>query len=467
MTMSPRVKKILKGLGVLTLIGLVALGFILHKVALVGTSYASRIACSAIFVSGRDPATVQAEDLLPVSYPGLSISVDKAKKRVTASLFTASTTSVYREGLGAVQVLTKEADALQAQTVTLKRVEPGEGPFPGGRKAIPHPKISPDQLKIVKDAVAKAFADPDPEHLKRTRAVVVVYDNHLIYEQYAEGVDAQTPLLGWSMTKSVMNTLVGILVRQEQMKLKEPLLAPEWKGDQEREAISYDHCLRMSSGLEFAEQYGNPFADVVTMLFRSPNCGAVAANKPLVAKPDEKWSYSSGTSNILARGIQGKIPGELEDDWTFVRRELYNKLKMSSAILETDESGHFIGSSFMYASARDWARYGLLYLNDGVAYGERILPEGWVDYTRAPTPKSRGLYGSHFWLNADRDGKEGKRRYPKLPADLYMCRGFQGQSVNIIPSRKAVIVRLGLTMKRKDWDLEQFLVDVLEGLPND
>lgn len=465
--MTPRAKKILKGLAVVALIAAVGVGFVLHRVALVGTSYASRIACSAIFLSGRDPAIVEAEDLLPVKYPGLSITVDKEKKRVTASLFTASTTSVYREGLGAVQVFHQKADSLQSQSVTEARVSPSKLPFPAGDTAVPHPKLTEAQLKTVKAAVEKAFADPDPERLKRTRAVVVVYDNHLIYQQYAPGIDPQTPLLGWSMTKSIMNTLTGILVHKKIMAVTDPLLAPEWKGDPAREKISFDQCLRMSSGLEFGEKYGDPFADVVTMLFRRSNCGAYAADKPLAFKPEEKWAYSSGTSNVLARAIQEKIPGDTPEDWNFVRREVFNKLKMTTAVLETDESGHYIGSSFMYASARDWARFGLLYLNDGIAYGERLLPEGWADYTRKATPKSNGTYGAHFWLNAERTNPEEKRRFPKLPADLYMCRGFQGQSVNIIPSRKAVIVRLGLTMKRKDWDLEQFLVDVLEGLPND
>lgn len=464
--MTPRAKKILKGLAIMALIGAVGVGVLLHKVALVGTSYASRIACSAIFLSGRDPATVQAEDLLPVNYPGLSINVDKEKKRVTASLFTASTTSVYREGLGAVQVFSKNVDTLQSQTLSVARVAASEAPFPAGNTAVPHPSLTKDQLKIVKAAVERAFDDPDPEHLKRTRAVVVVYDNHLIYEQYAKGIDHQTPLLGWSMTKSVMNTLIGLLVQKKIMAVTDPLLAPEWKDDPARAKITFDQCLRMSSGLEFGEKYGDPFADVVTMLFRSSNCGQYAADKPLAFKPDEKWAYSSGTSNVLARAIQEKIPGDTKEDWNFVRRELFNKLKMNSAVMETDESGHYIGSSFMYASAKDWARYGLLYLNDGVAYGDRLLPEGWADYSRKPTPKSNGKYGAHFWLNANMEGSETKRRYPKLPADLYMCRGFQGQSVNIIPSRKAVIVRLGHTMKRGDWVLEQFLEEVLEGLPN-
>ncbi|MDF1660993.1 MAG: serine hydrolase [Planctomycetota bacterium] len=465
--MTPRAKKILKGFAVVAVIGALGTGYLLHRVALVGTSYASRVACSAIFLSGRDPATVEAEDLLPVNYPGLSIEVDKEKKRVTASLFTASTTSVYREGLGAVQVYGQSADTLQAQTVSVARVGPSKAPFPAGDTAVAHPQLTAEQLKTVKAAVEKAFADPDPERLKRTRAVVVVYDNHIVYQQYAKGIDPQTPLIGWSMTKSVMNTLIGLLVKKQVMAVTDPLLAPEWKGDAEREKISFDQCLRMSSGLEFGEKYGDPFADVVTMLFRRPNCGAYAADKALAFKPEEKWAYSSGTSNILARAIQEKIPGDATEDWNFVRRELFNKLKMTTAVLETDESGHYIGSSFMYASAKDWARFGLLYLNDGVAYGERLLPEGWADYSRKPTPKSNGTYGAHFWLNAERDDPKAKRRFPKLPTDLYMARGFQGQSVNIIPSRKAVIVRLGHTMKRKDWDLEEFLVDVLEGLPND
>lgn len=202
------------------------------------------------------------------------------------------------------------------------------------------------------------------------------------------------------------------------------------------------------------------------MLFASPDAASFAASKPLACAPDECWSYSSGTSNLVARIVRRAVEEAGEDVPGFPRRELFDPLGVTSAVIETDASGTWVGSSFSLATARDWARLGQLYLQDGVWKGRRILPEGWVDYSVTPTPKAPdGIYGAHFWLNAGAPGDASSRPWPDLPSDLYRMSGYQGQSVVVVPSREAVIVRLGLSQDPSTWNLGELLERVLASLP--
>lgn len=288
-------------------------------------------------------------------------------------------------------------------------------------------------------AIEAAFAEADPQNPSRTRAVVVVYDGWVVAERYAPGIAADTPLIGWSMTKSVTHALVGIAVGDGLWSPDAPLPVPEWSspGDP-RGAITLDQMLRMSSGLAFEEIYDDFTSDAVTMLMRARDAGGLAARMPLAAPPDAAWSYSSGTTNIIMRSLR-RVIGDDDAYWRFPYERLFDPLGMASAIVETDPSGSFVGSSYSYATARDWARFGLLYLNDGVWNGEPLLPAGWVGYGVTPTPRApRQKYGAHWWLNAG-------ERFTGVPADEYRASGFDGQYVMVIPSRRTVIVRLGQT----------------------
>jgi CubicO group peptidase (beta-lactamase class C family) len=268
------------------------------------------------------------------------------------------------------------------------------------------------------------------------------------------------------MTKSVVNALVGVLVKQGKVSLSDSVPIPEWKrASDPRRRITLEQLLHMTSGLQFDEDYGNPLSDVTTMLFGVPDAAAYAAAKPLEAEPGARWSYSSGTTNIIAYAIR-QIVGD-SDYLEFPRRALFDRLSMTSAVMETDASGTFVGSSFMYATARDWARFGLLYLHDGVWLGERILPEGWVAFTRAPAPATLDRqYGAHFWLRIPEEYRcgNGSRR---LPADAFHANGYEGQFVTVIPSRELVLVRLGLTRYPCAWDHQVFVDLVLRAFEND
>jgi CubicO group peptidase (beta-lactamase class C family) len=242
---------------------------------------------------------------------------------------------------------------------------------------------------------------------------------------------------------------------------------PDWASD-ERAAITLDQLLRMSSGLEFEEVYG-PLSDATAMLFERNSSAHVAMAKPLAVAPDTVWSYSSGTSNVLAWIVRETV--EREGGWSayasFPRRALFDPIGMTSAVMEPDPSGTFVASSFMLATARDWARFGLLHLHDGVWQGQRILPEGWAAYVATATPAAPiGEYGAQWWTNAGAPGNASERRFPSAPTDTFQASGFQGQAVIVIPSRELVIVRLGMTHDRELLDLDGVIGRVLEALPD-
>jgi CubicO group peptidase (beta-lactamase class C family) len=203
------------------------------------------------------------------------------------------------------------------------------------------------------------------------------------------------------------------------------------------------------------------------MLYRSGDFAAYAASKRLEAKPGEKWVYSTGTANIISRTVRQTVEKEMSDHYTFLQEELFDRIGMTSAVMEPDPSGTFVGSSYTLATPRDWARFGLLYLQDGVWKGERILPEGWVKYTTTPTPSApKGEYGALFWLNAGAISNPGDRTCPSVTQDAYSAEGYQHQYVIIIPSRKLIMVRFGATSIREAWDTEAFINDVLVALPS-
>ncbi len=320
-------------------------------------------------------------------------------------------------------------------------------------------------MKLEK-ALDAAFAEPGSDKVRKTRAVVVVYDGRLVAERYAPGFDADMPLLGWSMAKSVTNALVGILVREGALDIHRPAPVPEWQGpDDPRRAITLDLLLRMSSGLAFEERY-DPLYDAVDMLYGSSDFAAFAADKSLAFEPDATWSYSSGTANIVARIVRRAAEERHDHYYDFLRRELFDRIGMTSALMEADSSGTFVGSSYCLATPRDWARFGLLYLQDGLWGGERVLPAGWVAYSTTPTEQApRGEYGAFFWLNAGAPDNPANRLWPSAPRDTFAAKGYQEQAVIVIPSRKAVLVRFGATSRRTAWDTDRFIADVVAALP--
>jgi CubicO group peptidase (beta-lactamase class C family) len=283
------------------------------------------------------------------------------------------------------------------------------------------------------------------------RAIVVVDHGRIVAERYAAGFSAATPLLGWSMAKTVVAGLVGVFVKEGRLTLDQ---SAGWAtpGGDGRERIRIADLLSMSSGLHFNEGYG-AVSDVTRMLYLEPDMSEFARAQPLAHPVGEFWSYSSGTANILSRIVQdagGRLGARVADE------KIFKPLGMSSAIIETDEDGTLVGSSYMYATARDWARYAQFLLQDGIWRGQEMLPRGYVAMMASPVAASRGEYGHGLvWLR-DPDSAFD------IPADTFWMEGHDGQSIAIIPSRELAVVRLGLTPALDHYQPQPLVKAVLD-----
>jgi CubicO group peptidase (beta-lactamase class C family) len=269
-----------------------------------------------------------------------------------------------------------------------------------------------------------------------TYALLVIKEGRLIYERYDAGANAIYMQYSWSMAKSVTHALVGILLAQGKIDLYEPVAVPEWQGsDDSRKQITLDHLLRMSSGLAFNEDYvDGQSSDVIPMLIGEgrKDAGAYAANKPALYPPDQHWSYSSGTTNIICRLLRDIVGNGATGMSSFMEENLFGPLGMRTPTPRFDTSGTFVGSSFLFAIPQDFARFGYLYLRDGIWEGQRILPEGWVDYARSPTYQDDNEgYGAHWWLRPN--------------TSWFMASGYDGQRILIAPDKDMIVVRCGRT----------------------
>ncbi|WP_026619070.1 CubicO group peptidase (beta-lactamase class C family) [Ensifer sp. WSM1721] len=420
----------------------------------VGDGYAAKIVCSNVFLAGRDPQEVLAEDVQAPGHPLLklvSVSVDREEQSVTARIlgFAAPGHAVYRPGLGCANVGGSSAQALAAAgQVDAGAAGIADDPavsWPDGSKA----DIDPAIQSIVEDPV---WAGPG------MRAVVVIRNGRLVSETYAAGFDRDTPLLGWSMTKSVTAAIIGRRIAEGRMDLAQADLVPEWKRD-ERARIKLADLLAMQSGLAFNEDYGD-VTDVTRMLYLESDMAGFVASKPLEAAPGTTFSYSSGTTNLLAR-LWMRTFDDTAEALAYPREALFAPLGMTSAVMETDASGTFVGSSYMYATAQDWARFAEFLLQDGSWKGRRLLPAGYVSFMRTPTAASGGDYGSgQVWLqeNGIRAGTGN------FPPDTFWMLGHDGQAIILVPSLRLAVVRLGLTPSRLRYDVQKLNARIIEAL---
>ncbi|MQA31922.1 MAG: serine hydrolase [Luteitalea sp.] len=420
------------------------------RVTAIGAAYKAKVLASTIFGTGRTIDAGRADEVRADSYRALRLfraHVDPGSRSVTVSfLGLRPRTAIYRAGLGATLAppggLARQSDIL---------LPPASAPpWPeGGGSA---------ELRRV---VESAFSEPDPGRLRRTRAVVVVHDGRIVAERYAPGFTASTRLPGWSMTKSVLGALIGILVADGRLSLQDRELLPQWRAPDPRAEIRLEDLLRMRSGLRFSEAYSDLSSDVIEMLFNRPDTATYAADQPLSVAPGTAWSYSSGTTNILS-GLIRRAVGEA-DYLGWPRRVLFDPIGMNSAFIEPDASGTYVGSSFMLATVRDWARFGQLYLQDGLWDGQRIVPEEWVRFCTSPTPQSPGgIYGAHWWLKLKPELGGETAAAARIPPDAFFAVGHEGQTLTVVPSLRLVVVRLGLSIYLDAWNHAAFLADVQE-----
>ncbi|RUM99801.1 class C beta-lactamase-related serine hydrolase [Pseudaminobacter arsenicus] len=428
----------------------------------VGSNYAAKIVCSNVFVAGRNAAEVLKVDVQAPGHPLLrlmSVSVDPEAGTVKAGLFGlfGGGLAVARDNGGCATVPDGDLEAARAfaQEPPAEVVADPEALWPQGEHV--QPSQDPALAAVLDDA---GLTGPG------MRAVVVVKDGRIVGERYGDGFSASTPLLGWSMTKTVNAALVGTLIRDGKMSLEAKGLFESWKADR-RAQISLADLMAMSSGLAFNEDYGD-VTDVTRMLYLEPDMASFAADKPLSGEPGKVWSYSSGTAALLSKLWQDAV-GDPDRALAWPRAALFDPLGMASAIFETDARGTFAGSSYLYATARDWARFGQFLLDDGAWNGRQLLPSGFVAWMHEAAPASNDEYGrGQVWLHgptgpgpvgADPDGGID------LPNDAYWMLGHDGQSTAIIPSHRLVVLRLGLTPSKigyKPQALVAALVAALE-----
>jgi CubicO group peptidase (beta-lactamase class C family) len=292
-----------------------------------------------------------------------------------------------------------------------------------------------------------------------TRAFLVLYDGKIVGERYAPGFNKNSIHLGWSMTKSLTAAVIGTLVKAGKLHPNAPAPVPEWQHTN-KEKIRLKDLLQQSSGLDYTENYNSP-SEATTMLFQRANMGAYVASLPLKHSPGTVFYYSSGNANLLGRIIKQTVGDSVYP--AFPYNALFHKINMYSLVLEPDASGTYVSSSYSYASARDFARFGLLYYNNGVWNGEQLLPENWVKETVQPAPANKQhRYGYQFWLNGEDENNPGKRKYPDAPADMFFADGTGGQNIFIIPSKKLIVVRLGVLRV----DENKYLKEVIAAITN-
>jgi CubicO group peptidase (beta-lactamase class C family) len=445
-------------------------GYKLRQQLVTGTGVAATQLCALEFVAGLDRKRARElyiDPLIREAASILRVETDTDRQAVTASVpGIVRQVAFHRPGYGCT--LERDGSAPLQALPDARSISLGMALDRAHRDAV-------FDVAKLEAAVDGAFRQDPERPLLNTLAVVVLHDGKLVAERYAEGVAPDTRLPGWSMAKSVTATLVGVLVERGVVDVHAPGAISEWRDtDDPRSEISLDHLLRMTSGLLITESAdrGDGLDPNSRMLYHEADAARFAATRELHWDVGTHFEYMSGNFILAMRAAQEAIGGDLRQAHAFIHEHLFEPLKMQGAVFEPDQAGTFLGSSHLFASARDWARFGQLYVDGGMAGDRRLIPEDWVDYVTTPTRPSthsrrgdvfwepgRSAYGAGFWLFAD-DTREAGEVSAALPGDAFDANGFQGQYTHIIPSEKLVVVRLGATNFRGP-DYERLPLEVL------
>ena len=421
--------------------------------------YAAKNVASSVFLANRSLSFTNNTDTKTPPIHIATTTVNASKKTSSSSVFNLLTRkAIYREGVGSV-LITNDEDINTPYLVPKRSQVTNNLAFPYGNKDPKDSLFSNINYTQLQQTIDTMFAKKN-----QTRAVLVLHKNKIIAEQYAAGFDKDSRLLGWSMTKSILSTLYGILQYQGTLNVTDRAPIAAWQNDNRKE-ITLNNLLQMRSGLAWEEDY-TTICDVTKMLFLEKDMSLSQINKPLIAEPNTITNYSSGTSNLLSGLLRNYFTTQ-QAYLDFWYTDLIDKIGMHSMTIETDLMGNYVASSYGWATARDWSKLGLLYLNKGDWNGTRIFDENWVSYaTNAGTNLGEentklnasdsysGEYGAHLWLNLS-------KTYADVPKSLYSFNGHQGQYVFILPEQDLVIVRLGLT---KNADLNAFLSGIIKAV---
>jgi len=399
------------------------------------TGYPAKYLCSAVFVSGREQAEVETMDLNFSFIKYVKSVVDLKDSSVTSSFLWGKSKAIYRKGFGST--LLRNVDEAE-----LRKIKFPQMPQPYNQDTIAWPlgNIMPRKTSTVDtvrlERIAEKLMDEEG-YSGHAFAFIVTHKGIPVVEAYQPQFNEKTRFLSWSMAKSFTNALVGIMVKDGRMDIYKPIDFKQWQADN-RKKITLNDLMQMQSGLRWNEDYGTR-SDVTQMLYCESDFAQFTYEKPFAFEPGTNWNYSSGSVNLINYLMRKSFNNDA-DYYRFAEKRLFEKTGMPDVVFEVDASGTQVGSSYLFATARDYARFGLLYMNDGKVNSEQILPEGWVKYSTTPAADSKGEYGSLFWLNRS-------KYYPAAPEDMYSCNGHDGQQIFIIPSKELVIVLVGYSPK--------------------
>jgi CubicO group peptidase (beta-lactamase class C family) len=432
---------------------LIYAGVYINSLMPIITGYPAKYLCSAVFISNRNQAEVEALDLNFSFIKYVTNKVDRKDSSVTSSFLWGTSKAVFREGFGST--LLRGTDETTLRQVKFPPVVSTYSPdivaWPMGN-LMPDTIVDADTLELAR--ITKKLMQ-DKGYNGNAFAFMIVHKGIPVVEAFQPQFNSKTRFQSWSMAKSITNALVGVMVKEGKMDIRQRVDLPQWQND-DRKQITLNDLMQMQSGLQWNEDYGAR-SDVTLMLYNEPDFARYTYSRPLEFPVGSKWLYSSGSTNIVSYLIRKSIDNDA-DYFTYAKTHLFDKVGMRSALFEVDASGTQVGSSYLYATARDYARFGLLYLQDGMFNGERILPEGWVKYSTDPASDSKGDYGALFWLNKS-------RYYPSAPVDMFSCNGHEGQHIFIIPSKELVIVVLGYSPKPdKVMEFDALLGDILKAV---
>ena len=396
------------------------------------SGFAAKNMASSYFLANRDVELTNNEDNSSFLISLAKTKVDLKTKTATATVFGLSkSTAIYREGVGASLMQSDDISYAQPNRHQPKILLP----YPHGHLKEKDTVFSNVDYTSIERTLNNSFVENHPDGIKNTRSILVLYKGHLIGEKYAFGFDKNSLLQGWSISKSLLSTSFGVLSKNGYDIHQKITAFPNWlKTDKKN--ITTNNLLQMQSGIEWEENYGT-VCDVTNMLFKDEDCTKRALEKPLIAKPGERFGYESGNSNILSALLRKQFK-TLQEYLDFPYKTYIDKIGMHSMTLETDAVGNYVASSYSWATTRDWAKFGLLMLQNGTWNGEQILAKKWIDYIKTPASDSKKEFGGQWWLN------QGSYM-PNVPKDCFYADGFQGQRIFVIPSKDLVIVRFGVT----------------------
>ncbi|MFW6076000.1 MAG: serine hydrolase domain-containing protein [Chloroflexota bacterium] len=443
----------------------------------------AKLLCSGTFVIGRDPDEFLKNDLhthlrpegMPFQWDDVEVSIDRDDSSVTLSAHGVSRTARCHAGQGCT-IIPEGADGVHFTPVevTPNVPDPDATPWPAGDVSEDDPAATGADLDQIHRTLAWGFDDSQLPAPVRTRAVVVTHKDQIIAERYAPGFDKDTRHVSWSMGKSITAALIGILVGDGHFTIEDRAPVAEWSGAEDpRREITIANLLNMSSGLDFIRAQDDDKLELgwtsgddhMYIYYGAINVFDHSVSRKLAYPPNTRWAYRNGDPLTLGKIVRETVEARGENYLTFPQRRLFDPIGMRNMVLETDPWGNFIMTGYDYGTARDWTRFGLLHLHDGVwaPTGERILPEGWVDFVRSPAPAAdEQQYGGQFWLNAG-------GRHPDIPRDAYWPSGAWGQVTMIVPSKDLVMVRLGHTDQRDesfDHYLNKLVGGVVKALPD-